>query len=258
MDFSELTREIKKIPPVTRFLCGGSLALTLPVMLKILQPQSIIYWWPLVKNLEIWRIPTSFLFGSTGLNYIFDLVMLYRNSDALETGPFHRASQNYAWQLFIACAAILIVDTPLRAFSHLRPLLVCITYLTSALAPPNTQTNFFGLITFPVKYMPHVMVFMDFLMLGPLAAAQSLGGAIVGHVWWWGVFGRMGGGRTGLLAPYGVAPSWVKNFVSSGGSGITSGYEAQPAETPSARTTATRQNTAGTYQWGSGQRLGTQ
>lgn len=260
MDFSELSREIKKIPPVTRFLCGGSLALTLPVMLKVLNSSKIIFWWPYITNgFEIWRIPTSFLFGSTGLNYLFDLVMLYRNSDALESGPFHRASQNYAWQLFLACAAILAVEFPLGAFTHLRPLLVCITYVTSALAPAGSETSFFGLVTFPIKYMPYVMVLMDFIMAGPAAAAQAVGGALVGHVWWWGVFGRMGGGRTGLLAPYGVAPNWVKNFVSSGapqaagGSGSSGGGSG----TATGSATGRPEQEAPAHRWGSGNRLGT-
>lgn len=260
MDFSQLSREIKKIPPVTRFLCGGSLALTVPVMLKILQPMKIIFWWPLIaKNFEVWRIPTSFLYGSTGINYLFDLVMLYRNSDALESGPFHRASQNYAWQLFLACAAIIAVEYPLGAFTHLRPLLVCITYVTSALAPAGSETNFFGLVSFPIKYMPYVMVLMDFIMAGPGAAAQAIGGALVGHVWWWGVFGRMGGGRTGLLAPYGVAPSWVKKLVSTGaqveGQGGSGSGSAAGDSTGAA--TGSQQQQAPAHRWGSGNRLGT-
>ena len=35
--------EIRKIPPVTRFLCAASLAVTLPVLLQLVHPYKIIF-----------------------------------------------------------------------------------------------------------------------------------------------------------------------------------------------------------------------
>jgi hypothetical protein len=39
---------IRSIPPVTRFLCGSSLAVTLPIMLQVLSLRRLILVWPLV------------------------------------------------------------------------------------------------------------------------------------------------------------------------------------------------------------------
>ena len=47
--------EIRKIPPVTRFLCGSSLAVTLPVMLQIASPYKLIF----VKGLVTQRLEVS-------------------------------------------------------------------------------------------------------------------------------------------------------------------------------------------------------
>lgn len=40
--------EIRKIPPVTRFLCGSSLAVSVPVMLQMMAPYKLLFVWDLV------------------------------------------------------------------------------------------------------------------------------------------------------------------------------------------------------------------
>jgi hypothetical protein len=56
--------EIQKIPPVTRFLCGSTLAVSLPVMLQVVSPYKIVFVREFVtSNFEIWRPLTSFFLG---------------------------------------------------------------------------------------------------------------------------------------------------------------------------------------------------
>lgn len=40
---SELLAEIRKIPPVTRFICVSIVSVTLPVMAKIVSPYKMIF-----------------------------------------------------------------------------------------------------------------------------------------------------------------------------------------------------------------------
>ncbi|KAH9887200.1 hypothetical protein C8Q73DRAFT_656932 [Cubamyces lactineus] len=69
--------EIRKIPPVTRFLCAASLAVTVPVLLQLVHPYKIVFVKEFVtQKFEIWRIFTSFFMGSSGINFIFDFAML--------------------------------------------------------------------------------------------------------------------------------------------------------------------------------------
>lgn len=51
--------EINKIPPVTRFLAGSSLAVTLPVMLQLVSAYKVFYAWSLVYGrFEVWILFT--------------------------------------------------------------------------------------------------------------------------------------------------------------------------------------------------------
>jgi Derlin-2/3 len=94
---------------------------------------------------------------------------------------------------------------------------------------------------------------MDVVMGGPRAAAVSVTGAVVGHLWWWVVYGEDGRGLPSLRR-LGIAPPWVRALVSDGvGSGVAgTGVHAFPPRQQrgaSARTTG--------YNWGGGgNRLG--
>ncbi|EPQ53682.1 DER1-domain-containing protein [Gloeophyllum trabeum ATCC 11539] len=247
--------EIRKIPPVTRFLCGSTLAVSLPVMLQIVSPYTVIFVKPLVmKRLQVWRVFTSFFLGSSGINFIFDLAMLYRNSDALESTHFPGRSADYAWQLLLTACGILALNIPLGSFVHTRPLLLALTYLGSALAPPGAQTSFFGLITFPIQYLPYALAALDLIMGGPAAAAQSVTGLVAGHAWWYLIFGGGAGPSTRSL---GSAPGWLKKLL-----GQRDGVATRLAGTTGGgvhvippRTRQPVQETGG-HRWGAGHRLG--
>ena len=143
------------------------------------------------------------------------------------------------------------MNIPLGTFVHARPLLVCLTYLSSRLAPAGSQTSLFGLVTIPLVYFPYALIAMDFIMAGPRAAAASVTGAVVGHLWWWGVH------NTRALREWGTAPTWLRNFIdgpgrpggsATGGSGGVHVIPPRRREEPA--------STSSGYQWGSGQRLG--
>jgi Derlin-2/3 len=96
---------------------------------------------------------------------------------------------------------------------------------------------------------------IDLIMGGPEAAAVSVTGAVVGHLWWWVIFGEDGRGLPGLRE-FGSAPSWVRALVREGagpnleGTGVHVTQPQQPRG-PSSSTTG--------YNWGgTGQRLGSE
>jgi len=163
MSYRGFLDEIRKIPPVTRFLCVSWFAVSVPVMLELLSPYQVKFVPKLViQRFELWRIWSSFFVGRVGfsrcLSNLFDLVMLYRSSNALELDRYSRRSPDYAWQLTLAAGAIIVLNLPLDSFVFMRPLTLCILYLSSALAPAGYQTFFMGLITIPVEYLPYAMI----------------------------------------------------------------------------------------------------
>lgn len=126
-----------------------------------------------------------------------------------------------------------------------------------------------GLITIPVTYLPYAMIGadsttqnftytyecsgMDAITGGTGAAAVSVTGAVVGHLWWWLMYGEDGRGLPGVRE-FGRAPSWIRALVGDGsvpnvaGTGVHAFPPRQPRQPPARR--------AG-YNWGDGgQRLG--
>ena len=138
-------------------------------------------------------------------------------------------------------------------------------YLSSNLAPPGALTSVMGFITVPIKFFPYVLIGLDFLMAGPSLAAQSVAGAVVGHLWWWGVWGS-GLGSQGIWSAYASAPGWLRDFFGerhSGGQPPAAGGAAAGLAQGGVhvmaprRTTASRGSSSTTgYAWGSGRRLG--
>jgi Derlin-2/3 len=126
-----------------------------------------------------------------------------------------------------------------------------------------------GLITLPMQYLPYAMigahrslgsllplmqqVGMDLIMGGPGAAAVSVTGAVIGHLWWWVIYGEDGRGLPGLRQ-YGGAPPWVRALVSDGAGPSGTGVHVFPPR----QQRGAPARPAG-YNWGgAGNRLGTE
>jgi len=258
----QLIAEIKKIPPVTRFVCGSSLAVTLSVLMGAVAPYSVLFVKDYVfKKYQVWRLYTAFFLGGGGFNYIFEFIMLYRAMNDLETRSYSGRSADLAWQVMWACAGIVAATWPLNCFVFTKPFLTCLIYIYSSLAPPGAMTSIMGLITLPIKYYPYVMIGLDLLMAGPQVAAQSVAGAVVGHAWWWSVWGGELGSQ-GVLSSYARAPQWMRNLLGETGTrpppaaGGTAAGLAQSGIHVSTSRQATQSTTSTGHTWGSGRRLG--
>ncbi|KIK34794.1 hypothetical protein CY34DRAFT_812673 [Suillus luteus UH-Slu-Lm8-n1] len=260
---AEILTEIRKIPPVTRFLVASSLGITIPAVMQLISPWGLVFISQAIfKKFELWRFYTSFFLGSTGLNYIFELAMLYRNSNALESTHYERRSSDYAWQLFLASLALIGVNRPIQSYSHTRALLHTLTYLMCSLSPPGALTSIMGLITIPIAYFPYALLGMDLLMGGPSAAAQGVSGMLIGHAWWWAVWGSgigSGGVEQGMYAGWGRAPAWLKSWFGErdehGRAGSRRGAVQAFAPRQRVEEAAASGRVTG-HSWGSGRRLG--
>jgi hypothetical protein len=57
--------ELRKIPPVTRFLCLATVGVSVPVMAKIVSPYAVLFVREYVtQHYQLWRVPTSFFLAS--------------------------------------------------------------------------------------------------------------------------------------------------------------------------------------------------
>ncbi|KAJ7034548.1 Der1-like family-domain-containing protein [Mycena alexandri] len=276
---NDFAAEIRKIPPVTRVVCLSSLGVSLGVMGGLVSAYKVIYTYQLAfERLEIWRLYTSFFLGSSGINYIFEFFTLYRTMDQLESGPYARKSADLAWQLFAASVAIMLTSLPVGSAVFFRPFLLCVAYLGSSLAPVGSMTSIMGLVQLPIKYLPYIMLGMDLIMGGPGAVAVALPGAVVGHLWWWGIWGPEVGGAGGILSEWGAAPRWLREWMqqpvaappgarradgttgANAGSGVHIIPPRRPLVTSSApqagASAPTTASTGSGYNWGGGHKLG--
>ncbi|KAF8999126.1 DER1-domain-containing protein [Cyathus striatus] len=258
----DLIEEIKKIPPITRLFCGSLVGISLPVFAGAISAYKTVFVWKYVwKNYEIWRLYSSFFLGSQGFTFIFEVATLYQTTNQLETGPYKSRTADFIWQSFFAAAGIIAVTRPLQAVVMTKSFIACLVYLSSALSPPGAQTSVMGLFMLPIKYWPYVMIAMDLILAGRGAAMFTVAGCIVGHLWWWGVWGGSTGSE-GRFAVAGRAPQWVRSLVGEanqpppvhqpqGGAAAAlrqAGIEVVAPRRASSTTTG--------YQWGSGRRLG--
>ncbi|KAJ7430117.1 Der1-like family-domain-containing protein [Mycena galericulata] len=269
-DFRE---EIRKIPPVTRFLLISLLGVSLPVFMNVVPAYKVIYHYELVfKQLQIWRLYTTFFLGSKGIPYIFELVMVYRFTSQLEgfDGPYYLKSADLAYQTFVAAICIIIASLPVNSFVLFRPFLLCLAYIYSALAPLGAQTSIMGLVTLPVSYTPWIMLGFELLNGGPTGVAQMVPGALVGHLWWWGVWGPNVGGAGGILQEWSIAPQWLRDWMGergaprpgarsatgATGANIGSGVHVVPPRRPATAAAAEPAASTSGYNWGAGKKLG--
>lgn len=152
-----------------------------------------------------------------------------------------------------------------------RPFLLCLAYISSALAPVGTMTSVMGLVQLPVKYFPYVMLGFDLLLGGPSAVANSLPGAVVGHLWWWSVWGPELGGAGGVLLRWSGAPRWFRDYMGEGntpppgarnpdgttGANVGGGVRVVPPRRFAEEAVAAGAERPAGYNWGTGgQKLG--
>ncbi|GAC98864.1 hypothetical protein PHSY_006459 [Pseudozyma hubeiensis SY62] len=201
--------EIRKIPPVTRYMLAATGAITLPCILQITSAYRFVLFWPLViRKFHVHRIFTSFFFGGGGLKLLFDVFLLYRNSSDLELNHFGRRTADYTWSLLVMGTLILAANYPLGSVIFFGPLLNALVYVW-ARANPSSSVSFFGMVNCPSRWLPYVYLGLDLLQGGPGLAVTSGTGLLAGYAYWVldqvlpaqrGAGGR-GGGRGGSYIP---------------------------------------------------------
>lgn len=220
--------EINKIPPVTRMMIFATLGVTLPGMLQIMSPYIFFLWWPAITGkFQIWRLVTSFFYGGSGLQLLFDIFLLLRNSTDLEVNKFYRKTADYAWALIIVGSLIIATNYPLKSPVLFNPLLMAIVYLWSR-SNPHSNVSLFGLINCPAKYLPYAYLLFDLLRGGMPYAIQSATGLLSAHIYYFlkEVLPATNGGRGPNYLPN--TPIFLQNLLRDSPDPNVQGQETQP------------------------------
>jgi len=181
-----LVEDIKKVPPVTRFLCGTTMVITLSTMLAVVERRSLVYTKGLVVGRwQIWRVFTSFFHGGTGVGLLMNAYMLFRSVHLLEATTYRERSRDLAWQLILCAIAIFLLSMPFSANLHHEQLVLCLTYLPSMMKPRATF-SLFGIIPTREKYLPLILVAVHLWeeeVHWRVSLPLSCTGLLVGHLW---------------------------------------------------------------------------
>lgn len=114
-----------------------------------------------------------------------------------------------------------------------------------------------GLVQLPIKYQPYIIIAFDLFAAGKGEAMLDVVGCVIGHLWWWTVWGDDSSGR-GMFSAQARAPEFLRRWMGEHGPRVVGGSRAVGGGVyvSPPQSTATAQSQGG-HSWGSGRRLGT-
>jgi len=180
----------------------------------LISPEYLVYYPPYVWNMsgpQLWRLATSFLLSSPRLGIILDPFFLYKYASDVELQLFSRLADICVFFVFIASVIIALNTYFFAGTAFISPLVLALAYYWTAFQPPEQRVSFF-IATFPVKFLPWVMLAMNFVQGGNVWI--DLTGLVAAHAYLFvtEIWPHYGGG-TNMLKP---VADWV--HVKLGGS----------------------------------------
>lgn len=275
--------ELRKIPPLTRYLTLGSLAVRGATALQLVSPYTFLLHWPAVTSqFQLWRIWTNFLFvPGPGISFLFDIYLLYRYSNELEKGIFYEKTADYTWFLWLLGASCMALSYPLKLSVLSRSGLLGIVHYWGQ-SNAAQQVSLYGIVNIPAKFFSFALLALDVISAGPAGAAAGFIGIIAAQGLYYlrEIYPRDNNGRTfpalatpnwlirklgnGPTQPAGnIAPTRGGGVRLGGGTVFPAARQGGPSSRGSGSTTTTAQarappTTSTGYSWGSGNRLGSE
>eukprot|EP01071_Lankesteria_metandrocarpae_P002529 Lankesteria_metandrocarpae@DN238_c0_g1_i1.p1 len=170
-------------PPVTKYYFISTTSLMVLCSLEIISPFSLYLNWNLiVREWQIWRIVTCFLFlGEFGLTFFWNMYMLVFYCGRLESDVFRGKSADFLWML-LTCSAMLLIISFVSGpgFFFSGPMLHVMTYVWGRRNPFTRMSVFFFTVRAP--YIPWVLSALSFLVGWHMS--DHLMGILVGHIYY--------------------------------------------------------------------------
>ncbi|KAK6198485.1 Der1-like family-domain-containing protein [Scheffersomyces amazonensis] len=218
---STLAESIKNIPPVTRFFTITTVIVCFANSLKIIQPQDLICYLPLLLDklyqvnfivhkgnyyqivtsiiwllFQSYRFFTAFLlpyglFVDQPFQAILDIYFFYTFANHLEShqGKFRRNFPDCLWFTLLAGTCIVLTTLFYNAFIdpnhfpiHHQMMLSCVTYIWSR-SSKNSVINFLGLIPIKAYYLPLFNLFFKLIVSGYPSFLDTSIGIFGGYIY---------------------------------------------------------------------------
>ncbi|XP_055383135.1 derlin-2 [Condylostylus longicornis] len=183
MAYQTLRQSFLEIPVVTRIYTSACVVTTVAVHLELISPLQL-YFHPtlIVRNLQLWRMVTAFLFfGSIGFSFFFNMIFTYRYCRMLEEGSFRGRSADFVMMFLFGGFLMIIMAFFINLFFLGQAFTIMLVYVW-ARRNPFVRLNFFGLLNFHAPFLPWVL--LGFSMILGNAIWVDLIGMGVGHVYY--------------------------------------------------------------------------
>ncbi|CEM14003.1 unnamed protein product [Vitrella brassicaformis CCMP3155] len=178
----QLDELLGSLPPVTKSYVILSTGLMLLCSLDILSPYSLYLNWNLIKEGQVWRLVTCFLFfGNFGLHFFWNQYVLVFYCSNLEDVAFRSKSADFLWMLIVTGSLLLGISYFFGStYFFASSMIDVMTYIWGR-RNPNTRMHFL-LFTIRAPYVSWVLLGMS-LALG-WQLHDHLMGIIVGHLYY--------------------------------------------------------------------------
>ncbi|KAJ1798967.1 hypothetical protein LPJ59_002156 [Coemansia sp. RSA 2399] len=164
-DGAQIANWFSNVPTCTRFLLAGTIAVSIMAGLWIVNPYLFAFSWTQIwTKFQIWRVLTAVLMFPLNLHGLFCVIMLYQYSNDLERQEFAGRTADYAWFLIFCTAAMYPGHWLSESTYFADGLLMAVTTLW-ALHRPNTIVKFMFAFQFPARYLPYVLMSIEYLLV---------------------------------------------------------------------------------------------
>lgn len=109
---AEIGDWFNRMPPVTRYWFGASVALPVLCRLNVFSPYTVLLTPDFLKNLQLWKPLTAVLYypltGNRGFHFLINLYFLYHYSQRLELGHFGGRMADYIFMIFFNWITLVV------------------------------------------------------------------------------------------------------------------------------------------------------
>lgn len=174
----------RNIPIVTRTFLTLSVVTSVAITFEVLSPFHLYLNYELVwKNLEIWRILTTFLFfDRLGLTFLFHVYFIYFYCRRLEEDNFRGGSADFLFMILFG-ALCLLIAAPFLGLPFLSQSLVAMILYVWGRLNPHQQLRIYGLFTVGASYLALILLCISFALGG--SALVDAAGIAVGHLYFY-------------------------------------------------------------------------
>lgn len=179
---SLLINKYRSIPIISRTFFTLGLGVTILTYLDFISPYNLIYSWPHLKRLELWRAVSTFVYwGPATLDVLIHQIFMLKYSVMLEDSCSDPAE--FLYMLLVGMGLILGIGSVLNMSKLSSSLSTYLIYIWCK-KNPLIMVQYMNILNIPAYYTPCLMLLFSFL-LEKKVPQNDIVGIIAGHTYFY-------------------------------------------------------------------------